>query len=133
MKASEFGAVKQRVMRESFPSAGHDLDGMMVDFDIYLRQSPLMKKVRVRGTDDPGGLVVATCRSASGRSAEEIAAELERIWHEDLKYCHFDAHTLTLGDGEVRLNGVTQISPDGFYVTAAIVVTMSRRPARIGG
>ena len=64
---------------------------------------------------------MAMCRIAPGCSTVEIAAGLERIWLRDLSYQHFEAHMITADERGVRLDVVTQIAPDDFYVTAAIV------------
>ncbi|WP_433433105.1 hypothetical protein [Nonomuraea sp. CA-141351] len=121
MDFSEFAAVKQRVMGESFPSAGDDLDGMAIDFDAYLWRSRLIKEVSVRRTGDTNNLITATCQTVPGCSMVELAAELERVWLLDLRYSYFEAHMITAGEWGVHLDTVTQIAPDGFYVTASIV------------
>ncbi|MEU4572178.1 hypothetical protein [Nonomuraea sp. NPDC023979] len=121
MDLAEFAAVKQSVMSESFPSAGDDLGGMVMDFDAYLWQSPLINEVSVRRTGDRSSLIAATCQAVPGCSTAELAAELERVWLGDLRYSHFEAHVITADERKVRLDGVTQIAPDGFYVTASII------------
>ncbi|GAB3884491.1 MULTISPECIES: hypothetical protein [Microbispora] len=126
MDPSEFAAVKQQVMDESFPSSGADLDGMAMDFDAYLWHSPLIREVSVRRTGDTNNLIAATCWTVPGSSTVEIAAELERIWLQDLSYRHFEAHMITADERAVRLDAVTQIAPDDFYVTAAIVAETAR-------
>ncbi|MEU7452275.1 hypothetical protein [Streptosporangium roseum] len=126
MEPPEFAAVKQRVMGESSPSDGHDLDGMSMDFDGYLWHSRLITEVAVRLTGDTDNLIMATCWIAPGCSTVEIAAELERIWLQDLRYQYFEAHMITSGERGVRLDVVTQIAPDDFYVTAAVVVETAR-------
>ncbi|MEO3854616.1 hypothetical protein [Acrocarpospora sp. B8E8] len=121
MELSEFAAVKQRVMGESFPSGGADLDGMAADFHVYLWHSPLITEVVVRLTRDANNLIMATCQTVPGCPTVELAAELERIWSRDLRYRHFEAHMIATNGRCVRLDAVTQIAPDEFYVTAAIV------------
>nr|WP_062338042.1 hypothetical protein [Herbidospora sakaeratensis] len=117
----EFTAVKQQVMSASFPSSGDDLAGMAIDFDAYLWRSPLLDEVSVRRTGDPGNLIAATCRSVPGCSIADLADELRQIWSRDLRYSYFEAHVITTGERTVRLDAVTQIAPDDFYVTASIV------------
>ena len=121
MDFSEFAAVKQRVMSESFSGAGDDLHGMAIDFDACLWHSPLIKEVSVRRTGDTNNLINATCQAMPGCSMVELAAELERVWLRDLRYSSFEAHVITAGERGVHLDAVTQIDPDGFYVTASIV------------
>lgn len=126
MDFSEFAAVKQRVMGESFPSAGDDLDGMAIDFDAYLWHSPLIKEVSVRRTGDTNNLITATCQAVPGCSMVELAAELERVWLRDLRYSSFEAHVIAAGERGVHLDAVTQIAPGGFYVTASILAETSQ-------
>lgn len=75
---------------------------------------------------DTDNLIMATCRTAPGYSTVEIAAELERIWLRDLRYRHWEVHMITANERTVRLDVVTQIAPDDFYVTAAIVAETAR-------
>ncbi|WP_218002118.1 hypothetical protein [Microtetraspora malaysiensis] len=117
--------MKQQVMGESFPSSGADLDGMAMDFDAYLWQSPLITEVSVRRTGDTNNLIAATCWTVPEVSTVEIAAELERIWLRDLSYWHFEVHMITADERGVRLDAVTQVAPDGFYVTADIVTEVA--------
>ncbi|MEV4802969.1 hypothetical protein AB0K18_23420 [Nonomuraea sp. NPDC049421] len=121
MDFAEFATAKQRVMGKAFPSAGDDLDGMAIDFDAHLWRSPLIKEVSVRRTGDTNNLITATCQTVPGCSMAELAAELERVWLRDLRYSYFEAHVITAGEQGVHLDAVTQIAPDGFYVTASIV------------
>lgn len=69
---------------------------------------------------------MAACRTVPGYSTVEIAAELERIWLRDLRYLHWEVHMITANERAVRLDAVTQIAPNGFYVTAAIVAETAR-------
>ncbi|OPG11923.1 hypothetical protein [Microbispora sp. GKU 823] len=121
MEASEFAAAKQRVMSESLPSDGNDLDGMALDFDAYLWHSPLISQVVVRLTGDTSHLITAECQATPRCSVTEIAEELERIWLRDLRYRYFEAHTVATNERGVRLDAVTQIAEGGFFVTAAVV------------
>ncbi|WP_344318356.1 hypothetical protein [Acrocarpospora pleiomorpha] len=113
-------------MGESSPSDGHDLDGMAIDFDVYLWHSPMITEVAVHLTGDTDSLIMTTCRTAPGYPTLEIAAELERIWLRDLRYRHLEVHMITANRRAVRLDAVTQIAPDDFYVTAAIVAETAR-------
>ena len=61
---------------------------------------------------------------ATGRSdsADAIAGELSRVWEERLRYGYRAEHTVTSTPGYVRLRAVTQIGPDGLWVTAMVEV-----------
>ncbi|WP_406312887.1 hypothetical protein OHA77_30760 [Streptosporangium sp. NBC_01639] len=125
MESSEFLAAKQRLMREAFPSSGDDLDGMSMDFDAYLWHSPVVREVKVRHTGDTNSLIVATCVPVCGHSEAEIGAGLEQVWLQDLSYRYFEAHMVTLAEGRVQLDVITQIALNDFYVTATIMAETS--------
>ncbi|MEV4248756.1 hypothetical protein AB0J63_35740 [Streptosporangium canum] len=126
MESSEFLAAKRRLMREASPSSGDDLDGMSMDFDAYLWHSPVVREVKVRHTGDTNSLIVATCVPVGGRSEAEIGAGLEQVWLQDLRYRYFEAHMVTLAEGRVQLDVITQIALNDFYVTATIVAETSK-------
>ncbi|MBB4939127.1 hypothetical protein FHR32_003432 [Streptosporangium album] len=126
MESSEFLAAKQRLMGEASPSSGADLGGMLMDFDCYLWHSPVIREVEVHRTGATNSLIAATCVSVSGRSEAEIAVGLEQVWLQDLSYRYFEAHMITLVEGRVQLDVITQIAPQDFYVTATILAETSR-------
>ncbi|MGV9779258.1 hypothetical protein [Streptosporangium sp. NPDC003464] len=126
MESSEFLAAKRRLMGEASPSSGADLGGMVMDFDFYLWSSPVIREVEVRRTGNTNSLIVAICVPVSGRSEVEIGAGLEQVWLQDLSYRHFEAHMITLAEGRVQLDVITQIAPQDFYVTATILAETAR-------
>lgn len=128
MHPSEFAAVKRRVIAESAPSDGFDLDGMAVDFDAHLTRSPLLAEVEVSRTGDPDTLITARCLAVPGATPAQVAAELETIWTRHLSYRHFAAHTLTVDERGAHLEAVTRIDAHGFYVTATITAGTTAGP-----
>jgi hypothetical protein len=59
-----------------------------------------------------------------GRNANEVAAELGRVWEQRLRYNYRAAHTVVQGPDECILLAVTQIAPDGFWVTVRFAVSL---------
>ena len=98
----------------------------MVDFQRSLEQSSLLTRVRVKGTDDLGCMIEATCQPAVNTpTISEIIAEVERLWMEELRYQHFEAHALVRTDYNESLEFVTESGQGGFYVTGRIAVDIS--------
>ena len=126
MNATEFKTAKKRIMREYRPSSRGNLVGKLADFSHYLEQSRVIIPTRVRKTADIGCRLEATCRPRSpSAAAAEIAAELERIWLEDLRYEDFGVHTMSRSDQEVCLDFITLMEDAGLYVAGCIVVAIA--------
>src|SRR5437867_6564621 len=123
MTPDELTYVKRKIMAQSVPSSGHNLEGMMIDFQHSLEQSRLLTRVRVKKTGDPGCMIEATCQPAANTlTIPEIIAEVERLWMEELRYQEFEAHALVRADYHESLEFVTESGPGGFYVTGRIAV-----------
>ena len=122
----EFERAFEQTLDSVRPSSGDDLLGMQIDFDAYLEDSDLLIDVYVRSTNNPKELIQAHCKRAnSSIRIEALEAEIERIWSEQLRYRHYERHTLSRGEDEVRLNGLTVIDKRVFFVSASIVVALS--------
>jgi hypothetical protein len=101
--------------------------GMLADFHHSVEQSPLLTRARVRKTGDPPCMIKATAQPASPTlSPPEIGVEVERIWMEELRYRHFEAHALVSSDEEVALEFVTVMEPGGPHVTGRISVDIRK-------
>ena len=125
-----FEAAKADVMARYLPSHSGNLQGMLVDFDHYLRESDILVFVSVMRTDDHANLIEAHCRT-EGVSAFKGQYEAERIWVESLCYREFEAHIVsdtTFPENSKRL--VLEFATVGLssrvYVTGKIVVDMIR-------
>ena len=122
--SSQFEAVRHAVMASGQRYSSANLDGMVADIDHYLGNAALFDRIRVKKTGDRRCLLVVRCRPASpGISPRQVAAELERIWTEDLRFEYQAAHVLQVNDDTVTLRFVTQWDPGGLYVTGSVIVT----------
>ncbi len=110
------------------PSAGNDLLGMSMDFDVYLFESELLSDVLVASTGDPENLLDVTAIARPGVSDDQVEAELVRAWMDDLRYGFAEAHVVTREPVGVRMRAITKIAPHGFYVTATVTVSRSPSP-----
>ncbi len=108
------------------PYASTDVSGMVMDCQAYLAQSTLLRLARrktKRKTGDEETMLVVWCEPASTMvTLEDIAAELERIWLNDLRFTE-EAHAIIRSDEDVVLAFVTWWpETTGSYVTGQIVV-----------
>jgi hypothetical protein len=123
MNADEFARVRTKIMAPGFPSAGIDLRGMLEDFHHALDQSEILKRLWVKKTGQPAQMIDARCEPAEQTvTIDEAAVEIERVWMEDLRYSHFEAHALFQDDYDLSLDFVTLSAPGSFYVTGRIAV-----------
>jgi hypothetical protein len=121
---AEFEEAVLRVMRSGLPSGGYDLDGMEMDFFVLLGdlEELLDDSVEVQRSDQPECLIRAVGRTAPGVSVEAAAEAVRELWLTNLRYNHFEAHRLSSTETSALLEFVTQISPDGFFVTGRVEV-----------
>lgn len=134
MDRESFEAERSAICASAPPSSGDDLLGMEIDFCAFLGDPAyadddgpgVWRDMSVSRAEGAEWLISG---QAEGRSqdAEEIASALVRIWEERLRYGYRDAHTIVRTPDEVVLLGVTQIGPQGFWVTAEIRVRLSAK------
>lgn len=115
------------VTRTAAPSSGHDLGGMSVDVEYYLGENPLLTgfELQVRHPHGHAPASVPLVQASAAWSPEardlelsERAAFLEWVWTHWLCYTHAGAHVIsTTSEAHVRLDAVTQIDADDFFVT----------------
>lgn len=83
-----------------------------------------MDDAQARRTDDPERLIVATATATPGTSADNVVAALEEGWTGSLQYNYRAGHVIRKDVDSIRLSAITQIAPDGFYVTADVTVLL---------
>ncbi len=130
--SAAFDEHKRRILAAASPSHGDNLMGMAIDFDHFLAGHEVIEgmdeafdNVSVRETGDPTRLLAAAARARQGVGPDQAAAALEWIWWGHLRYRFFEAHVVTVGGQGVALDGITQISDGGFFVTARIDVSVT--------
>src|SRR5687767_1935228 len=85
-------------------------------------RSRLLRDVTVTRTDSPDNILAVTASARTGATTDEIERELVRIWREEVRYRYREACTTTSDETQVRLDGVTQVGPGAFFVTASVTV-----------
>jgi hypothetical protein len=121
---AEFRLTAAKVMATGRPSAGDDLLGMEMDFYGCLLELDEIDddSLVVRRTSDPEGLILGTCRGGTGVSLETAVAAVRRAWLESLRYSYFEAHCVERNRLRATVHMLTQMGPDGLWVTASLDV-----------
>src|SRR5438128_2208494 len=102
MKERELEQAKRKIMAQGYPSTGGDVAGMIIDFHEALEQSRALKLRHVKKTGEPDCMIEAHCEPASvALTIPDVVAEVERLWMNDLRYSHQEAHALKRHDFEV--------------------------------
>lgn len=127
----DFESVREQICASGPASEGDNLLGMEIDSCAFLGD-------RTYADDDPGlwsGMTVRRAEGgqwlitgrATGRTgdAAAIASALSRIWENHLRYSFRSAHTVVSGRDSVNLRAVTQIGPNGFWVTVDVRVDLT--------
>src|SRR5262245_17882327 len=108
MTEHDFTRARTKIMAQSFPSSGVDLQGMIEDFHHTLDQSRLLTLRSVKKTGNPERMIEARCEpAADSLTIPEVIAEVERVWMAELRYSHYEAHAVIHHDYEVSLDFVT--------------------------
>lgn len=124
MTEAEFRAAALAIMQDGTPSAGDNLLGMEIDFDIRLAELDEIEgdSVVVQRTEHAERLIRASCTPAINVSPGEAIEAIRREWLRDLRYGYAEAHLAATSEGRATLDFVTQIAPGGLYVTGQVEV-----------
>ncbi|HET7385423.1 MAG TPA: hypothetical protein VFJ19_02015 [Nocardioidaceae bacterium] len=95
-----------------------------------LESSGLFEKVEVEQTDDPDRLVIAMCEFRPYLAEKAIAAQLEKIWADRVRYPFWEAHALRVDGEHVEFEAASRNSNAGHYVTVHLVAQRARIPAQ---
>jgi hypothetical protein len=114
-----------RIVEDGTPSSGANLQGMQLDFDAALFELEEIEEesIIVERTAHAESLLRVSCRAAPGVSLASAAAALRELWLSNLRYGHVEAHELHVSDDYATLDFITEIGPQGFYVTGQVKVT----------
>jgi hypothetical protein len=132
LSLDEFDAMKRRTLETFRPCGIDDLTGMIVDIEYSLDESPLFEDSVVNMTSRVDCLVAAQCRAVpASTSVHEVENELERIWTNELRYQHSEAHTVVADESTVILRAVTTSEIGGYFVTVEITVDVQAATATV--
>ena len=130
LNLDDFDQLRREICASGPASGLDDLMGMEIDFDAFLdpvdadEDPGLWQNMDVQR--HPGARWLITGQATGRREdADAIAAELARIWDEDLRYRYRAGHTIEIAPDQVTLRAVTQIAPGGLWVTATVQVDLA--------
>ena len=130
MNLMQFHTLRTAVQGNAYPGSTTDVATMEQNLRDLLMDSGIFEEVEVEHTDDPDRLVIGLCRFKPHYSEQDIAAHLEHLWHDRVRYPFWEAHTLVVDDEHVEFEAATRNSDTGHYVTIHMVAQKARIPAQ---
>ena len=111
-------------MQDGTPSTGDNLLGMAIDFDVRLGVVDEIDEasVSVHRTEHPERLIRVSCKPAFDVAPTVAIDAVCREWLTNLRYGYREAHLATVGDHAATFDFVTQMAPNGLYVTGRVEV-----------
>jgi hypothetical protein len=131
MNAAEFRQVKREIMARIRRGDRLHLTGMEDDIFMGVELSDRLSLIDFKRTGEADQMIRARCRPMSiDITGEALAADLERVWMEVLRYREgFEAHRLTASKERIMLDGITGPAESTFYITVRIEVDfLPRQP-----
>ena len=131
MNAAAFRRAKREIMARIRRGGGLHLTGMEHEVYIGIAFSDQLSLIDLKRTGEADQMISARCRPTSiDVTGEALAADLERVWMEVLRYREgFEAHRLTASKERIMLDGITGPAESTFYITVRIEVDfLPRQP-----
>jgi hypothetical protein len=118
--------LKKRVAAQYRETTIGDLETMIVESRRAVEASPLFASAVVRKTGTRYRQIEVECRLANRLTPHRrIAAEITRIWLEELRFDDFEAHAVAATDTAIMLDYLTVARAPRLYATGMIVVSLS--------
>lgn len=130
MDLTHFHTLRTAVQDNAALPSAVALASLEGDLREMLLSSDLFEEVEVEITDNPDALVIALCQFKPDLGEDEIAASLERIWNDRVRYPFWEAHTTIVAPEHVEFEGATRFSSGGHYATVHLVAQKARIPAQ---
>ncbi len=128
MRLPSYHLIRTAIQGNASPGSARDVAGVAVTLRDQLVASGLFETVEVEPTNDPDHLVIALCQFRPDVSEWDVAAHLEEIWDNRIRYRFWEAHAFLTEEDHVELEGATRVSTDGHYVTFHLVAEKARIP-----
>jgi hypothetical protein len=134
VELTNYHKMRTAVQSNASPGSPHDLRNIELRLQQSLMASGMFEDVEVGHTEDVNHLVIAMCKFPSQLTQAQVAARLEQLWEDRLRYGFWEAHAVLVDDDQVEFQGATRNSTAGHYVTLHIVAQKAPIPAqRVGG
>lgn len=130
MDLLQFHRMRMALQDNAFPGSAPELAPMESNLRDLLLESGLFEAVEVEYTDDPDQLVIALCQFRPFYTEADVAARLEELWSDKVRYPFWEAHALHVEDDHVEFEAATRESGFGPYVTVHLVALKASIPAQ---
>lgn len=127
----EFERIRAEICTSGPASDGDNLLGMEIDFCVYLGDPSyadddpdLWADMTVRRSEGAAWLITGRAVGRRSAASPAVAAELSKIWDQQLGYAYRSAHMVSTSAESVTLQAVTQIGPGELWVTAKVEVAL---------
>jgi hypothetical protein len=130
MEIAQYHKLRRAVQTNASPGSASELRAVKADLQAALASVGLFEEVEVDYTDDLDHLVIAMFKFPEHLSRSEVAARLELMWEDRLRYPFWEAHTTRIDEDQVEFQGATRAGSTGHYVTLHIVAQMARVPVQ---
>lgn len=130
MELSQYHTLRTGVQENAPAPTETVLATIKADLRDQLMSSGIFEEVEVDTTDNPDGLVIALCQFKPELAEREVAARLEQLWHDKVRYPFWEAHSLIVEPEHVEFEGATRMSSAGHYATVHLVAQKAQIPAQ---
>ena len=130
MELVQFHQLRTAVRDNAAPGRGAELREVELTLRAVLMDSGLFEDVEVGHTDDLDRLVIALCTFRPFYSESDVAARLEQLWSDRVRYPFWEAHAVRTGTDHVEFEAASRVGPDGHFVTVHLVARKALIPAQ---
>jgi hypothetical protein len=130
MDLLNFHRMRTAIQVNASPGTGAELESVEETLRDMLMASGVFEEVEVEHTDDPDQLVIALCRFGPSYTEGAVAARLEEIWADRVRYPFWEAHAIATDQDHVEFEAASRASQDGHYVTVHLVAQKAAVPAQ---
>ena len=130
MNPLTFHRVRTAIQDNASPGRGAELTDVESTLRETLMASGLFEEVEVEHTDDPDQLVIALCQFRPFYTEGDVAARLEALWGERVRYPFWEAHAVSTAVDYVELEAASRSGDEGHYVTVHVVAQKAGIPSQ---
>jgi hypothetical protein len=130
MDLLKYHRMRTAIQSNAAPGKGPELEDMERTLRAVLMDSGVFEEVEVEHTDDPDQLVIALCQFRPFYTEADVAARLEEIWSDRVRYPFWEAHAVRTGDDFVEFEAASRAGQNGHYVTVHLVAEKAGIPAQ---
>jgi hypothetical protein len=128
MDLMQFHQRRRALQVNAAPARRDHLSTVEENLRDLLMDSGLFEEVEVEHTDDPNQLVIGLCQFRPDYTEGYVAAQLEAIWADRLRYPFWEAHAILADEDHVEFEAASRVGPAGHYVTVHLVAQKARIP-----